>query len=237
MTMTQPPSTGTADGPAPSTGSQDTVTKATLVVMEPKKNGARELDRIDFPFNPKDYSITRSAGWRSVQGKRGETVPEYMGAAPTEITVEMFLDEADKDDADISRTVAKVLKCLDTYEGTGDTPSAPHVLFQWGDAIRFKGIITEVAVTYTMFRGRGTPIRGTARLTIKEMPTTTARQNPTSGGPAGHRPTPCGRATRWPRWPTPSTATRRVWRILAEANDIDDPSRIPAGFRLLVPAS
>jgi nucleoid-associated protein YgaU len=215
---------------------QETVTKATLVIFEPKKAGGKEVTTIKFPFNPKDYSISRTAGWSSPVAKKGEAASEYLGAKPAEITVEMFLDESQKTDGNIAKTVDKVLGCLDAHKGTGDSPSAPYVLFQWGDAIRFRGTLTAVDARYTMFRGRGIPVRGSATLRIKEMTTPASRQNPTSGGPGGHR-THVMRAgdtlasVAYEEYGDPSR-----WRDLAAANTIDDPTRVPTGSSLLVPA-
>jgi nucleoid-associated protein YgaU len=214
---------------------QETVTKATLVIFEPKKSGGKEVTTIKFPFNPKDFSISRKAGWKSAQAKKGEAPSEYIGADPPEITVEMFLDESDKADGNIAKTVDKVLKCLGTHQGTGDSPSAPYVLFQWGDAIRFRGTVTSVDARYTMFRGRGVPVRGSATMRIKEMSTPASKQNPTSGGPAGYRThvMRTGDTLASVAYTEYGDATR--WRDLAEVNAIDDPTRVPSGLSLLVP--
>jgi nucleoid-associated protein YgaU len=213
---------------------QQTITKAKLVVSEPK-DGGREQSTIVFPFNPKDFSLTRKAGWTSSPAKKAEARPEYLGAEPAEITVEMFLDECEQAKGDISKTVDKLLACLDPHKGTGDSPSAPFVTFFWGRAIKFHGIVTSVAAKYTLFRGEGTPIRGSATITIKEMASPPGRQNPTSGTQAGYR-THVMRAgdtlasVAYEEYGDPGR-----WRSLAEANDIDDPTRVTAGRSLLVP--
>lgn len=221
--------------PALPTAEQRSVTKARLVISEPKTSGGKEIATIEFPFNPKDFSLTRKANWTSDPAKKAESPPEYLGAQPTEISVEMFLDESEQDNGDISKTVAKLLKCLDPHTGTGDSPSAPHVTFFWGSAIRFHGIVTSVAVNYALFRGTGTPIRGKATVTIKEMGQPAAAQNPTSGSPAGYRThlMRAGDTLASVAYAEYGNAAR--WRLLAEANGIDDPSRIPAGQSLLVP--
>ncbi|MDQ1566113.1 MAG: hypothetical protein QOF96_993 [Actinomycetota bacterium] len=222
--------------PLPTAEQQRTMTKAKLVISEPKAGG-RESSTIEFPFNPKDFSITRKAGWTSSPAKKAEARPEYVGADPAEITVEMFLDECEVAKGDISKTVDKLLACLDPHKATGDSPSAPYVSFFWGSAIKFHGIVTSVTAKYTLFRGSGTPVRGSATITIKEMATPPGNQNPTSGARAGYR-THVMRAgdtlasVAYAEYGDPSR-----WRSLAEANDIDDPTRVPAGASLLVPGS
>ena len=213
---------------------QDSVTKATLIISIPKPTGS-EISTITFPFNPKDFSITRTGGWKSTAAKKGNAPLEYVGAPPAQISVEMFLDESDKANGDISKTVAKLLTCLDPYKDTGDSPSAPHVTFQWGKAIRFRGTVTSVTAKYTMFRGQGTPVRGSATLTIKEQASPKGKQNPTSGGPPGCRTHTmrAGDTLASVAYAEYGDPTR--WRDLAEINDIDDPTRVPAGLSLLVP--
>lgn len=221
---------------AASTDKQRTVTKAKLVVVEPKKSGGKEVTTIEFPFNPKDYTITRRAGWTSNPAKKAAAPAEYLGAEPAQITVEMFLDENEQKNGDVSKTVQKLFDCLDPHKATGDSPSAPYVTFLWGKAIRFRGIVTSVTARYTLFRGQGTPVRGTATLTIKEMATPAGSQNPTSGGTAGYRThiMRAGDTLASVAYAEYGDAAR--WRDLAEANGIDDPTRVPAGRSLLVPA-
>ena len=213
---------------------QETVTKATLVISDPTA-ARKELRTITFPFNPKDFSITRNACWKGNAAKKGETPLEYAGAPPAQISVEMFLDESDKADGDVSKTVEDLLTCLEPAKNTGDSPSAPHVTFQWGKAIRFHGTVTSVAAKYTMFRGQGTPVRGSATLTIKEQATPTASQNPTSGGPPGCRVHVMRAGDTLASVAYAEYRDPGRWRDLASTNDIDDPTRLPAGTSLLVP--
>jgi nucleoid-associated protein YgaU len=236
MTMTTTDAgSGAGALPAAPTAEERTVTKAKLVISEPKASGGKDIETIEFPFNPKDFSLTRKANWTSDPAKKAESPPEYLGAQPTEISVEMFLDESEDAKGDISKTVDKLLTCLDPHTGTGDSPSAPHVTFFWGSAIRFRGIVTSVAVNYTLFRGTGTPIRGRATVTIKEMGQPAAAQNPTSGSPGGYRThlMRAGDTLASVAYAEYGDAGR--WRLLADVNRIDDPSRIPAGTSLLVP--
>ncbi|MGH9002625.1 MAG: LysM peptidoglycan-binding domain-containing protein, partial [Acidimicrobiia bacterium] len=184
---------------------------------------------------PKDYSITRKASWRSDLAKKAAAPSEYIGAEPTQITVEMFLDESEQKNGDVSKTVAQLLKALDPDQGTKDAPSAPYVIFLWGKAIRFRGTLLSVAVRYSLFRGTGIPVRGSATLTIKEMAEPTAGQNPTSGSLIGYRThvVRAGDTLASVAYAEYGDPTR--WRDLAEANDIDDPSRVFPGRSLLVP--
>jgi nucleoid-associated protein YgaU len=217
---------------------RESVLKASLTILEPKPGGGTsKIDSVEFPFNPKEWSITHTAEWKTETTKKGTPPPEFKGPKPASASVEIFLDESEKKGGDISTTVAK-LKTLVAPEPssvTGNKPSAPHVLFEWGKAITFKGYVDSVAVKYTMFRGQGTPIRGTVTVAMKEFPQPQAKQNPTSGSMPGHR------THRLVAGDTLASIAYREygdpngWRRLAEANGIDDPLRVRDGTVLHVP--
>ncbi len=217
---------------------QDNLTKATLIILEPKKGGnASELDRIDFTFNPKEWSITRAADWKAETTKKSTPPPEFKGPKPASVTVEMFLDETEEDGGDISKTVERLFACVRPEESSvsSNKPSAPHVLFQWGE-ITFKGYIEQVAVKYSLFRGTGTPVRGTATLTLKEFPSAPGAQNPTSGGEPGTRSHRVVAGDTLASIAYQEYGKAAMWRAIANFNPaVEDPLRIPDGTVLLIP--
>ena len=217
---------------------QDSVLKAKLTVQEPKPGGnPADLDTFEFPFNPKEWAITHAAEWKAETTKKSAPPPEFKGPKPASATVEIFLDESDKEGGDISKTVARLRKIVvpEPNSVSSNKPSAPHVLFQWGTAITFKGYVESVAVKYTMFRGQGTPIRGTCTLTMKEFPVAPGNTNPTSGGEPGNRTHRLVTGDTLASIAYAEYGDPGLWRRLAEANGIDDPMRIPEGTTLLVP--
>lgn len=222
------------------TTAQNSLVKAKLEIQEPKADGSnKKVETIDFQFNPKEWSITRSAEWKVEQSRGGASAPEYKGPNPSSVTVEMFLDSSHEEKGDISKTVDKLLRCVapEAKSKSKRTPSAPHVFFQWGDAVQFKGYVESVAVKYTMFRGGGTPIRGSATLTIKEFPKVQPAQNPTSGGPAGNRVHRVIEGDTLASIAYAELGSPTRWREIADANPIiTDPLRLTAGLSLMIPA-
>ena len=70
---------------------------ASLQMFEPRhvKGGKPELgdpkDKIEFQFNPKEVSITKSAKWERKPTKDKKAgPPEYSGAEPCKMTLELF---------------------------------------------------------------------------------------------------------------------------------------------------
>jgi hypothetical protein len=217
---------------------RESVTKASLTLLEPKQGGGGStIEEITFPFNPKEWAITHAAEWKTETTKKGTPPPEFKGPKPASASVEVFLDESDKDGGDISTTVEKLKKLVapDPSSVSGNRPSAPHVLFKWGKAIQFKGYVDSVAVKYTMFRGEGTPIRGTVTVAMKEFPEPAAKQNPTSGSMPGHRSHRVVAGDSLASIAYAEYGDAGSWRRLAEANDIDDPLRVRDGAVLHIP--
>lgn len=223
----------------PASTSQRTWTPAKLKLIKPNAGGAESvLYELDFPFNPKDFSITRGAKWEAQSNSGGTMPPEYKGPVPATLTVEIFLDETDKDNGDISKIIKKLLGYVnpESDSKSQNKPSAPHARFIWGTAIEFLGFIEQVAVKYTLFRENGNPVRGSATLTLKEFGAAPARQNPTSGGDPGSRAHRVVAGDTLPSVAYAEYGNAADWRAIADANpSIDDPMRLIPGRSLVVP--
>jgi phage protein U len=193
-----------------------------------------------FDFNPKELQVTKKANWKSnpTKGKKAPP-PEYNGPEAASMTLEMFVDASEKEGGDVSKLVDQLVEaCTPTSSSSqNQKPKPPGVKFGWGTKIYLEGYIESVSAKYTLFRQGGTPIRAVCTITLKEFPKDANKQNPTSGSLTNYRSTQvvegdslAGIAYREYGDPT-------LWRALAEANQIDDPMRLPPGTRLLVPSA
>lgn len=102
---------------------------------------------------------------------------------------------------------------------------------------RFTAYVSSVDVTYSLFGTTGVPIRATCRMSLHEIPSTTKGQNPTSGALTArsvHRVV-AGDSLQSLAWREYGNAS--AWRAIAEANGIDDPTRLPTGIELVLPAA
>jgi nucleoid-associated protein YgaU len=81
------------------------------------------------------------------------------------------------------------------------------------------------------------PIRGTATVTLKEIAAEPAKQNPTSGGRAARRSHLLVSGDTLASVAYAEYGDPALWRVLAEANGVDDPMRLSPGVTLLVPAA
>ena len=222
---------------------QGSLTKATLTILEPTTSpDPKPIGKvITFPFNPKDFTFTRKGTWGAEKAKDKVSTPEWKGAEPAAITVEMFLDasECEGDKRDITPIVKQLMTTVvpDGSAVSKNKPSAPHVRFAWGTAIVFKGYVESVVVKFTHFTPTGTPFRGSATVAMKEFPEDTPFTNPTSGGIVGHRSHRVVAGDTLASVAYREYGSAAAWRQVADANlaNIDDPMRLAPGVVLLVP--
>jgi nucleoid-associated protein YgaU len=222
--------------------------KAHLILKDP--TSGRQVGGLQFQFNPKEYSIQKSASWESkpAKGAKKATMPEFKGAEPRSMTVEIFLDAtispkaakgaAPPPEPKLDKDIEELFKCCTPTEGSmsKNKPSPPFVAFGWGNTVLFEAFVKQVSVKYTLFKPDGTPIRATASLTLQEIPRDTGKQNPTSGGLAAHGTHTVVAGDTLASIAYAEYGDPQLWRALAEANGVDDPMRLRTGVTLLIPA-
>lgn len=241
------PNTFTAAGTpaAPGEGAPPQLTHAYLQLRDPPKDGATaapgpERGRIDFQFNPREVSLSKSAKWKrdAQRNAKKSGVPEFTGADPVKLSVEMFFDATDTMDASVVRRVETLFTCCAPTEETRQSKKAspPWVILHWGDLVGFPAVVTSVNAKYTLFTPGGTPVRAVCTVALEEISGEQPGQNPTSGSLAARElhVVAAGdtlEAVAYRAYGDPSR-----WRDLALANDVDDPMRLSLGSTLLVPA-
>lgn len=222
--------------------------KATLAIHEPPIGLIMALGEkirdIDFQFNPTQLVLSKSAQWttRLAPKFRFASIPEFNGAEPYTMQLQIFLDSSmTPSGTTVQDEVEALLSCCEVTLASlaADQPCTPWVFFQWGSfsTVSFIAYVQSVQATYTLFNPSGTPIRATCDLTITQIPLLTQGQNPTSGALEASRThrIVAGDTLASLAWREYGDAT--AWRAIAQANDIDDPMRLPAGTELLIPGS
>lgn len=217
--------------------------KAYLQLLRPGGGAGAALNRVTFQFNPKEYSIQKSASWESkpAKGAKKTSMPEFKGPEPRSMTVEIFLDATGSTDAPaggLNKDIETLFDCCAPLPETlsSNKPSPPFVLFGWGNTVSFEAFVKQVSVKYTLFAPDGTPIRASASLTLQEIATPASKQNPTSGGIAALRTHTVLAGDSLASIAYTEYGDARLWRAVADANRIDDPMRLRPGTSLFVPA-
>lgn len=196
---------------------------------------------IAFQFNPNELTVKKAAKWNSEpsRGSKKAAPPEFQGPEPGKLSLEMFFDATGAMDDSVVKSVQALFECCaPTDHSMGkNKPVPPLVVFHWGALDFFPSFITAVTAKYSLFTAEGTPVRATCTVDLQEMPSLTAKQNPTSGSLTARRThvlldgeTLAGVA--YDEYGDPA-----LWRPLAAANDIDDPLRLTPGSTVLLPSA
>lgn len=197
---------------------------------------------VAFMFNPNELSLRKSASWipHVVRSAEDVGVAEFGGSGPRELTLTVFLDATDTHDKSVQQRVDKLLTCCVPTKASiaAKAPSPPWVKFMWGQfqTVSFYSYVSQVDATYKLFDPDGTPLRATCALTLTEISGSKPGQNPTSGTLSAQRVhrLVAGDTLEMLAYHEYGDATR--WRVIAEANDIDDPVRLKPGLQLLLPS-
>jgi nucleoid-associated protein YgaU len=221
--------------------------KAYLEIHEamPNKGAGASLGStkgtIAFQFNPNELTVKKAANWKSepARGSKKAAPPEFQGPEPGKLSLEMFFDATDSMDDSVVKAVKSLFECcVPTDSSVGkNKPVPPLVVFHWGSLDFFPSFITAVTAKYTLFTPEGTPVRATCTVDLQEMPSLTAKQNPTSGSLTARRTHVLLEGETLAAVAYAEYGDPALWRQLAEANDIDDPQRLTPGRSVLLPSA
>jgi len=191
-------------------------------------------------FNPKDFSVTKSNSWKTeaTAGKTAEP-PTFGGGQPRELTLQLLFDATLLEGVSVADICAKLFKAMKASKNEGSGPNKtrpPTMTFTWG-GFSFLGVAKSLTVQYQLFRPDGAPIRADVKLSLMDYDVKSAGgQNPTtrSSGDLGAHVVRQGDSLASIAYRVYGDPTH--WRVIAEANGIDDPLTLHNGRALSVPS-
>ncbi len=205
-------------------------------------------DTIQVLFNPTEYTITKGNNW-TFDPIKGTSLPtgKFGGGKPREMQVNLLLDQSlPNDGKSVKEITDQLFKMMEVKggSGAGAGDAVPAlVTFQWGEMIPFKAACTSLTVAFQLFKPNGSPIRADVKLAMTQAAAATSasakskgkKQNPTtrSDGGLGVHLVKDGDSLQ-------SIANRTYgdpnrWRLIAEANGVDDPLHLRRGKALDLP--
>ncbi|MFG2227249.1 peptidase M23 [Streptomyces sp. NPDC048644] len=228
-------------------GAGKSLVRASLAIHEPPIGQSTTpgalMKTFSFDFNPSQLSLSRRADWKTTPAPavRDGALPEFMGPDPRELSMDVFLDSSDDPDSnEVLKKVEALFSCCEVTSASlaAKQPSTPWVIFQWGafSTARFTAYVASVDATYTLFGTTGVPIRATCQVQMREIPDKTKGQNPTSGALTARRVHRLVAGDSLPSLAWREYGDAGAWRVIAESNGIDDPSRVSPGTELILPA-
>lgn len=201
--------------------------------------GAEDKDsEITFMFNPTEYRISQTASIthsQSVFDPGGHI--EYTGTSGMTVSMQLFFDDFASMKGDVTPKITKLLSWQ--YPDKKKEVGPPFVKFEWGNKQleNFKGVITSVNISYTVFSKSGTPIQAKVDLTLDGNIEPMPGANPTSHSTDMRRVHSVVEGETIALIAFAELGQSGYWRAIAEANGIDDPLRIRPGQFLLIPSA
>jgi hypothetical protein len=192
-------------------------------------------------FNPTEYSVEDSSKWQDQTGNRRRPELQYTGGERKRLTMELFFDtyEAGQDVRQHTGKIARLLVVTTDDRNSGKRP--PIVQLTWGPenpdtGFPFVGVLETLKQQFTLFTGQGVPVRAKLSVTFKEfrLPADELQREPRrSSFPAQTYTARAGDTLSGiaaALWKDPLK-----WRLIAEANSIDNPRLLEPGHVLVVP--
>jgi hypothetical protein len=216
-------------------------TKAKLVCKD--DNLPDGYQPIEVMFNPTEYTLKQSVNvTRNESPAEPGGTPQFQGTSAMTLSMTLFLDDFASLEGDVTPKISTLLgwthPTTASIDADPNKPLPPMVGFEWGNPQLegFFGFLTEVGITYTVFRMDGTPVQAKVAITIVGQ---SEKMGPTN--PSSHAINSKRVRTLTDGDTLQSIAFRELgrpayWRAIAELNGIDDPQAVRAGMAVLIPA-
>lgn len=198
---------------------------------------------IECKFNPKQFSLSKRASWPHVNTKSKNVAKvNFGGGNPATMSLELLFDTTDTGDDVRTKYTSFLLGLVEIDETKKDVNGKalhepPDCRLTWGSVLSLVVVVESVDLTFTFFLSNGTPVRATARLSLKQKLDETQQQaqNPTTRSSARKtRIVHEGERLDWIAYQEYGSAAH--WRHIAETNDLENPGALRAGQILkLVP--
>lgn len=183
-------------------------------------------------FNPKEYIIEKRTPWQEqdVIGLDSPAVEFTMGERKR-LSMELFFDTSD-DKSDVRLYTDKIEELMMV---NSDQHRPPLLLFSWGQ-LQFKCVLEDMVQRFTMFTQDGSPIRAIVKVLFKEYSTAASQIQEKPRHSADHQKRLVLReGESLSSLAAKEYADPKMWRVIAEANDIDNPYDVKTGTILKLP--
>jgi nucleoid-associated protein YgaU len=218
------------------------VSKAEIINLENKES-------LKCHFNPNVYTFDKKNNWAPDQKTGGNMPPiVFGGGTPATLTMELLFDTysdaapGQKPEDVRTKYTDKLWKLMLVDPKLKDKKSKkgrpPRVKFIWGKTWSFEGVITSLQQKFTMFwPENGVPVRATVQVSFLQSKdeAALAKQNPTSAGLGGERLWTVTDGDTLGLIAYREYGDTSLWRLIAEANRLDDVRRLIAGTVLVIP--
>jgi len=216
------------------------------------QEGPKKGQPIEVPFNPNKYTINKGISWTVPGGKGSEGSADqtnskqnapplaFSGGQSRTLSLDLLFDSTEVTagpDRDV-RNQIKPIVGLSRIIRDLDPPRPPVCEVSWGKKPQlgsdfpFTGVLSKLNEAFNLFASDGTPLRVNLTLEFTEWldPKKDALQNDPE-----FTTRLCKRGDSLASIAAEVYSDPAQWRVIAEANALDDPRNIPIGLRLNIP--
>jgi nucleoid-associated protein YgaU len=189
-------------------------------------------------FNPNSYSIGKTVEWNAPKASTGSTktdvkanaqTPSFGGGDARSLSLELFFDttELNEQARDVRLQTEQIARLTEIKNGR-----PPVCDVAWGKGTPFRGMISSLTQRFVLFYKTGTPLRAWLAVTFTEFRIPTDDKIVTG-------PETSTRVVR--RGDSLASIAAEVyrdataWRLIANANRIEDPFVLPPGSTITSP--
>jgi len=199
--------------------------------------------QIPFQFNPAEITIVKKTTWSAKESK-GKNAPQqrFQSGQPATMNLSIVVDSTESG-ASVTTVTDQLLELVmvqptgTSADQTAQAARPPLVTFVWG-ITSFRAVVETLQIKYALFARSGKRLRARCDLSLKQFDDDEVlqqRQNPTSGTPHPHAVHHLRPGESLDRVAAQHYSDPFAWRRIAEANGIDDPTRLRGGTPLVIP--
>jgi nucleoid-associated protein YgaU len=198
------------------------------------RDGRNAGTAIEVLFNPSEYSVEYSASFQETPPPGlSNPILQFVNGNAQVLTMDLLFDTYTDGGGRNVLEVTGPFTDLVSVEGTVHAP--PRVEFRWG-VFHFVAVVEKISQKFTMFLSDGTPVRSTLSVTFHQYKTIAEQlQDPRrNSADKTKRRVLEAHDSVW-LMAAREYGDPAFWRVIALANDIDDPRRIEPGTVLVLP--
>jgi nucleoid-associated protein YgaU len=196
--------------------------------------------KLECYFNPTEYSIAKTNAWKADE-VNGKSTPnqKFTSGEPRKMDLALLFDQSFPPyEMTVRDATALLLDAMEVPQGTdagAPTAAPPFITFGWGKTV-FKGACTSLTCAYKLFSPDGEPLRADVKLSLVQTGAPTPGQNPTTRATSGFGQHTVKDGDTLPSISYGAYGDATKWRLIAEANGVDNPLHLRRGRRLALPS-
>lgn len=211
-------------------------------------------DTITVQFNPAEYNLSESVNYadKTIPGFPGP-ITQFVAGQATTLNLSLIFDTFDTPEngvrpvqasagvtdmepptpTDVSKLTRKVTGLVNIVGGLHRPPT---VTFNWG-SLAFKGVVTDVKQTYTMFLPDGLPVRARVELTLKSVTdVANAKKEAPFESPDRTKFRTVHEGEQLWNFAAQEYGDPELWRVIAKENGLMNPLDLRPGQVIKLPA-